>query len=51
MDVDVPEDDFYYLIVKYYNQESVSVPVKARIEQDDIEAANGMLLINHCPYA
>ncbi|KAI1731321.1 laminin EGF domain-containing protein [Ditylenchus destructor] len=51
VDIDVPDDDFYYLVVKYFNLEEVSVPVKVRIEQDDVEAANGHLVVNHCPYA
>uniref|UniRef100_A0A915EU80 Laminin subunit alpha n=1 Tax=Ditylenchus dipsaci TaxID=166011 RepID=A0A915EU80_9BILA len=50
VELEVPEDDIYYLLVEYHNLEEVSVPVKVRIEQDDNQAAEGILLINHCPY-
>lgn len=47
--LEVPADDTYYLLVEYFNLERISVPVKVRVEQADT-VAEGLLLVNHCPY-
>ncbi|KAH7701646.1 laminin alpha [Aphelenchoides avenae] len=51
VEIEVPEDDMYHLLVEYHHLNNVSVPVKVRVEQGDVVAAEGTVLINHCPYA
>lgn len=50
VEIIVLESSIYHLLVEYHNNEFSSMPVKVRIEQSDNTAAEGILLINHCPY-
>uniref|UniRef100_A0A914HKE2 Uncharacterized protein n=1 Tax=Globodera rostochiensis TaxID=31243 RepID=A0A914HKE2_GLORO len=48
--VSVPENGIYYLLVDYHSWERTAMPVRVRVQQNDI-TAEGILLVNHCPYA
>lgn len=61
--ITVPEDGIYLLIADYHSQEPNAVPVRVHVEQGQMPngeslplialpstMAEGLLLINHCPY-
>lgn len=50
IEIDVPEKNNYYLLVNYHSNESLSMPVRIRVEQGDDTDVEGVLLINYCPY-
>lgn len=51
VEIEVPEDGLYYMMVEYFNIQTENMPLKIRVEQNDATAAEGNLALNFCPYA
>lgn len=50
IEINITETNNYHLLINYHNNESLSMPIKVRIEQGVNTNIEGILPINQCPY-
>uniref|UniRef100_A0A7E4ULG0 Laminin subunit alpha-1 n=1 Tax=Panagrellus redivivus TaxID=6233 RepID=A0A7E4ULG0_PANRE len=47
----VPEDGNYHVVLEYYNLEQYNSPLRTQVFQGEEVVGTGNVVINHCPYA
>ncbi|VBB28863.1 unnamed protein product [Acanthocheilonema viteae] len=47
----VPEDDYYILLLEYYNADLKTIPLTLEVRQYDQLLMRGIITLKHCPYS